>query len=65
MKELGVDEKGRTMVLTEDGKLQLVLPTGQSATLSRKHLIKTIAECQAELDKWKKYLEVLDNAAPQ
>jgi len=62
MKELGIDDKGRKMVLTDDGKLKIVAGT-VSATMSRNHLLQTIATHQAEVEKWTKYLNVLDEAS--
>jgi hypothetical protein len=62
MKEIGIDDKGRKMVVTDEGELKLVLPTGQSATFSRKSLARIVAEHQAEVAKWQKYLDALDGA---
>ncbi len=50
------------MILTDDGKLQIVAPTGQRVTFTRKNLVETIAKHQAEVDKWTAYLNALDSA---
>jgi hypothetical protein len=62
MKELGLDDKGRKIVRNDDGTLSIVLPTGQSVTFSRKHIVRVITEAQAEVDKWTRYLALLDAA---
>jgi len=65
MQELGTDDQGRRMVRTDDGKLKIILPTGQSATMSRKHLVETIARHQADINKWQRYLNALDGLTDQ
>jgi hypothetical protein len=65
MKELGADDKGRRMVAVNSNTLKLIIPTGQSITFTRRHIMGVIAQRQAEVDKWKKRLDALDVAVAE
>lgn len=62
MKKLGIDDKGWKMVLTDGGHMRLIDPTGRSASFTRDHIVGTIAEYQAQVDRWQSYLTTLDGA---
>lgn len=62
VKELGIDDKGRKVFLTDEGNVRVTAASGTSATLSRKNLVNSIERGRLEMEKWQFYLDLLDEA---
>ncbi len=61
IKNLGKDDKGRKLTLTDEGNIRITA-SGASATLSRKNLVNSIERSRLEMAKWQFYLDLLDEA---
>lgn len=63
VKNLGKDDKGRKLTLTDEGNIRITTG-GASATLTRKSLVNSIERSRLEMEKWQFYLDLLDNEQP-